>query len=575
MSTSEGGEVYSMPSVLSGVTGHNEDQDFWKGASLLTDVEDDITNWKSTLSFKPCDKEKDFLRLMMQVTSRCIPGTNCLYAHGRASEAKIVIAIPCLTATMNENYSLSSSGDPSKVIDSLVSYGAKPADVMVISVVPFFPRESWKVLDRSTIPEYVQRIFVPYFRGALEVIKPHTVIILNSQAADIIAMLHRAASMTFDRLAKTVKTGFEEQERGAAPPKVGMLESSARVRVSQKQTVRVVRLASPSYMANPDFASSTAVSKMGGVAEAMKKQSELIKSVATFVPEPPPSSNAFDRLMGKSSVQLSCEPGVKRQKIGEMAFGGRLLTLAQPSSESTLCSLSARSGYLVWYDASTHKIVHSQSRKGVTYTHLPVRVKPDERWSANGLHDIVNSITEHWKASKKVAVMCNDGVRECAIIKSALMMRVFPTLGAAQAIDLAKVPAWGAWAGETELGILRNLETTYAAVWRMQFRTPKDRPKPQMRILRGIYTDPETSQYIHFGIGCHTAILSSVFLEVVAPLLMQGYYVYSVDGRGERVFAGGVPDPDPRGTVEAGNGDAPAEILWEFLNGPGGAQNES
>ena len=562
----EQGDAFDMPSVFGAGGTSNPDQDFWKNADRIRLVSSDISEWPKTLSLRPETRERDFAVLVAQVMRNHKPGKRCIYAAGRPADTKVVVVIPHLTKTMHDDHSLTTSGDARKVIDSLVSYGLRESQIMVVAAIPFFPDTDWGKAQPGRgvpVPEYVRRVFVPYLRCALEILRPHTTVIMSAQSMEIMNAVYKVAAMPVQRLALTVKSEAEDEERVGAAPRLGMLDMSSQFRVAPRFTMRLVRLASPYYITTEGFATSDAARGLGGLDEALQRQDSMIRDAATFTPAPPPSTNAFDRLMGRVRT-TDGEPSAKRTRMWETAFGGRLTTLAQPSEEATLVTLSARDGFLVWIDASTHPIVNSKGRKGVTYTHLRSFGRPDDRWAPASLSEIVSSIVSSWSASKNVAILCNDGVRASAILSAAIMLRVLPFLSAEQAIDMSKKTAWKAWAGETEVSILSNLRLTHGTAWLTEFRRPADASKLGMRRLFGMVVDPECSEVRHIEFGHHPEPLASAFLDTVTPRLLPGRYVYSVDQNGRTSFAKGVTDPAPDGERVVLD-DLPPAVLCEFI----------
>jgi len=562
----EYGDVIDMPSLFGDGGTRNPDQDFWKDTNRISSIVKDISEWPKTLLMRPETRERDFAVLVAQVMRHNKPGKRTIYAAGRPAETKIAVVIPHLTKSMHDDYSLTTSGDARKTVDSLVSYGLRESQIMVLAAIPFFPDNDWGKAQPGrgvSIPEYVRRVFVPYLRCALEILRPHTVLIMNGQSMEIMNAIYKVAGMPVQRLALTVKSEPEEDERMGAAPRLGMLDASAQFRVAPRLTMRLVRIASPYYITTESFASSDATRNLGGLDEALQRQDALIRDTAKFTPTPPPSTNAFDRLMGRARP-TDGQPSAKRARSWATAFGGRLTTLAQPSEEAVLVTLSARDGFLVWIDASTHPIVNSKGRKGVTYTHLRPLGRPDDRWSPASLSTVVSSVVSSWAASKNVAILCNDGVRVSAILSAAIMLRVVPFLSSEQAIDLSKKEAWKAWAGEAEVSILSNLRLTHGAAWLTEFRREEGASKLGMRRLLGMVVDEECSEVRHFEFGHHPEPLASAFLDAITPRLAPGRYVYSMDQNGHRRFAAGVTDPAPGGENVVLD-DIPAPVLCEFI----------
>lgn len=562
----EEGDAVEIPSLFGAGGTSDADQNFWKSHGLVESISAEISEWPNTLSMRPETKERDFHTLCAQVSKYHRPGKYCIYATGCPKNTKVVIVVPHLTKGMQDDHSLTTGGDARKIMDSLTSHGLDLSEIMIIAAIPFFPDTDWGKAQPGrgvAIPEYVLRVFLPYLRCALEILRPHTIIIMNGPAMEIMSSVYKVATMSFQRLALTVKSAPEEEERGRPSTRLGMLEMSSQFRVAPRLTTRLIRLVSPYYILTDAFGSSEAARSLGGLEEALRKQDELIRGAASFVAAPAPSTNAFDRLMRRSRP-ANGEPTAKRVRLWETAFGGRLTTLAQPSDEATLVTLSTLDGFLVWIDASTHPIVNSKARRGVAYTHLRPIGRPDERWSPASLTGVVASVLSAWSSQKSVALICNDGIRVSAILSAAIMLRVVPFLSVEQAIDLSKKKAWRAWAGKTELEILLNLRVSDGMAWLADFVRPEDADKRGMRRLFGMVVDQECDEVRHIEFGHHPEPLASAFLDAVTPRLAEGRYVYSVDLSGNKRFAKGVTDPSPKGK-RVDLTDLHPDVLCDFI----------
>lgn len=430
--------VIELPELISDALVAESDIDQWK-KTALPDILKQMSEWDKW-KYDLTRKQDDFVKLIKQVAEwrsmeymSQFPGSRTSIAFGDPDRARIIL----FTATMSREQAdlgyFTQNVKPStheQFADLLSRVGMDTRKIMFSACVPFFPGAAWGPNKEGNgfnvrPPKHIERAVMFFIRQLVRIVQPTFVIATNSLSAELLTKASNLASLTPSAFANYV-AGSNEGSRGPTIKfdNMGAL-SSYPFYYSGTQVCTAIRLYHPFYLSR----------STGTIADTNRiMQASLYKDITSAVSgttgvgslaKRSRNADVFAAFRKKPKVETS-EDTCLNVKDVEM-FDKMLLLTTFPICESDWRYLE-ETGYRIWIDMCS--VTRNPRKQTISVVPTPIENFQNhmDRWTEDRMMELINLILNAWSEKMKVAVYCNDGMKENSMLAACFLCWVYPHL---------------------------------------------------------------------------------------------------------------------------------------------------